>query len=516
MASLYLKDFSGGLNARDQPNELSWSPLETPAADNWTLDERGGLKLRNGCASAGSLPGVTGKKRWLFYSAMLGQFLCAVETTGAPNTLKLHTATSFGTWTDRGTINTSVSAKAAFVDFPGTTPKVVITTNVKAGATEGIFTWDGTTLTDLAAGNTVAGDAIALWQNKVWVAGYPNSDADGDPTLLRWCDAGDPTTWTSTNTQRIRDKDAQQITGLAVIGGGLIVFKRDSAYRVTDSSSGAYQMIDATAGCVNPRAVTVSRGRGYSWSTNGMYSWDGTGPGRSVGDKIRTYYDPANVDWTTVAAGTYQQKVYFYAVLFAGAKIIEYDTQQGWLMRHVLAVSTGNVSTFTVKDEVLYGAIYNIDKGYTMFTATAGQDESTLFSSSFNSWRTPWLQPNSGMLARLQRVVVQGLIGSLSGATLDMKVYKGWDRSSPSDTYSLTANLATSSANIDELFSPVMSVGHSTAFALEFQPGTAAATTRVTGLQLVDTPLQYPNPGYPQLPGRPSTPTAPVGAPPQA
>jgi hypothetical protein len=502
VASLLLDNFSGGLNLRDSPNELSLSPLETPDATNWTLDERGGLKWRKGCTLGVALPGASATEAFLFYSAMLNQWLCARESGG---TLKLFTRPGdfSGVWTDRGTINSVVTAEAAFVDFPGATPKVVITTNVNSGAVKGIFTWDGTTLTDLAAGDAVCGNAIALWQNKVWVAGYPTSDANGNPTTLRWCDAGDPTTWTGTNIQQFREKDAEPLTGLGVAGGALVVFKKRSSYRVNDASTGAFTTIDVASGCVHPQSVVALRGRLYVWGTLSLYECDGIGPLLNVGGRVLPLFSVTEPG-RGVVAGVKDDRVLFAYPNSAGGtnldRVLEFSPDYGWIMRHRVVTTIpadARITSFARKGNSLYAAVKNADVIYAIFDATPGNDASAAYTD--RNYRTPWLQPNSGMLARLQRVRVQGFVGQGTSTTLDVNVYKNWDRGSP-DIYSLGTALRAGSAAIDSLFADIQALGHGTSFALELLPGGNPGDVAIRALHLIDATLQWPNPGYPHRP----------------
>lgn len=521
MASLVLDDFSGGLNLRDSPNQIALT--ESPNAYNWAITERGGLKRRNGHTNVVSLPGVAGTKAYIFYSAALDQWLCARETSGAPNTLKLFSRPGnlSSVWTDRGTINSVVSAAAGFVDFPGATPKVVLCTNVNSGAVKGIFTWDGTTLTDLAAGDLVCGDALSLWQNKVFVAGYPTSDANGNPTLLRWCDAGDPTTWTATNVQQFRELDAKPLTALGVAGGALVVFKKRSHYRVNDSSSGSFTTLDAAVGCVNARAVVPLRGRLFTWAADGIYECDGVGPADNVGDKLRPIYGDASTDTTTICGGVFEDHVIFAgtfgATSFAGVsgQIIDYSPSLRAAVLHTFASTSQNeLTSFASKEAVLYAAIVDGDDLFSMFTATPGADDGSNFTAG---WKTPWLLPNSGQLARLHRLRLQGLVATGFSGTMNVEVDKDWAAIGSGLSYDISTGLVAVGTEAQKAVD-IQSLGHGYAFALAIAIGAGTGAASIRALQLIDQTLQWPNPGYPHPPhgvrtGRPTI-KGPGGGPP--
>lgn len=494
MPSLVLDDFSGGLNLRDSPNEIAFN--ETPNASNWTLDERGALKWRNGCTNVVALPGVSGKKAYIFYSAALDLFLVARETAGAPNDFSLHTRPGdlSGSWTDRGAISTDVTEACAFIDFPGNPPKVVM-----AVGNSGVWTYNAVGPALVNDSTTVKGKAIALWQNKAWVAGATLSDANGNPSRLYYSALGDPTTWSATGQFiDVREKDASGLTALGVAAGALIVFKKRSTYRVNDSTTGSFSTLDTAAGCVNPRAVVALHGRLYAWGADGLYECDGVGGMRNVGDKLRPVYFDSATDLATVCGGVFQDRVVF-AGLFGFPSVgavqcaVEYHPGRGWICRHTFQSSGKAVSSFANKEATLYGAIADGDDLFSMFTTTPALDDGSLSTAS---WFTPWLLPNSGMLARLARLRVQGLIATGSSTDLNLLVYKDWTTAA-SETYSLNGLRAPSSSE-QQLAVDLQSLGHASAFALEFRTNTGAAATAVRAVQMIDQSLQWPNPGYPK------------------
>ncbi len=497
MPDLYVDDFSGGLNLRDAPNKVA--PWESPAATNVALDERGGFRRRAGCGvgTAIALPGTTGTKAYLHYSAALDLWLCARASGG---TLKLFTRPGdlSGAWTDRGTINSVATAKPGFVDFPGNPAKVVLCTNVNSGATEGVFTYD--TAAGLVAiggaGANVCGDAVALWQNKVWIAGYPTSDANGNPTRLFRCAPGDPATWGDFTD--FRENDPKPLTALGVAGGGLIVFKDTSAYRVTDAATSAFSTLDGQVGCVNARSLVPLRGRLYVWNKMGIYESDGVGPLTNVGDKLRPHYHHSGTDHSTVCAGRLEDKAIFAGLVAGSQRIIElhprHSEVEPWLMEHGLAdVASNEPSSFAVKDRLLYAALSDSDLLWSMFSDPPGSDGGTQYVAQ---WRTPWLLPNSGMLARLHRLIAQGLIEAGTTAAVALKVYKDWTLAG-GVSYDVTSQLLAASADQQQLPAHLQSLGHSTAFAIEVLVTGNVGHVSIRAIQLVDALLQSPNPGYP-------------------
>src|SRR6266508_3953312 len=119
-----------------------------------------------------------------------------------------------------------------------------------------MFKYDGTTVTAIAAGPK--GNAIAAWQNKLWVTGDPTAKS-----RVYFCAAGDESSWPGTSFVDLREKDQQPVLALAGASGidvsgrpGLLAGKRRSTYRIYDSSTGAFQTLDTGVGVASPQAFT--------------------------------------------------------------------------------------------------------------------------------------------------------------------------------------------------------------------------------------------------------------------
>lgn len=493
---IFLNDFSGGLNLRDSATEIA--PNETPDALNWTLDTRGQTKLRKGCLNVVALPGTSGTAAFIYHSGALSQWLCA-RTSGGALHLFTRPGDLSGVWTDRGTIHTmpnGIPAFAAFVDFPGNPPKVVLT-SAQIGAVSfagAVYTWDGTTLTSVSG--TIGGTAIALWQNRVWIGGYPLSDANGNLTRLFASKVGDPATWAAPDglTVDVRDKDASGLTALGIAGGALVVFKKRSTYRVNDSATGSYTTIDASLGCIGPLAAPGSRGRLYVWGADGLYESDGIGSLKNVGDKVRPLFatDPALIGGVpALCGGQIEDRLLFAYPHSAGGnndRLLEYDPTHGWLMRHQLAsTSKDEITSFARKEGDLYAACMDGDIMLKVFSEIAGADDGTLFSNNF---RTPWLQPGRGKIARIIRAQVEGLTVTGGTTTLTMNVYTDWDLSAASLSLDLSADLRGGDSSDQVETSIQHSLGHSRAFAFEFVAGTAAGAAQINSLSFDPIPIE--------------------------
>lgn len=260
--------FVEGWNTRDDRSALRTS--EAVQALNVTISQTGAIKKRPGCSSFTTIPSLpAGDPSFLNYSAALNLFFVQVDS-------QLYSCPpGGGSWTSRGAAFGS-TARIAMCDFGAQV--------VYCHPTSGVFTFDGTTVTNRSA--TVRGNAIAAWQTYVWVAGDPTS-ADTRSRLYR-CKVNDPTVWGSPDgiTVDLREKDTELLTALHG-GSALVVFKSRSHYRVNDSATGAFTTVDWTAGCVNPTALDALDGIIYAWGEDGIYACDGMSPGRNVTDQIR-------------------------------------------------------------------------------------------------------------------------------------------------------------------------------------------------------------------------------------
>lgn len=509
MSSLLIEHFLGGLNVRDAPNQLTiW---ETPSAHDVVMDEQGSIQTRKGCTQAVSLPGTNNKVAGIHYSKALDLWVCVRESGGV---LKLFSrpADLSGSWTDRGQVSTTLTARAAFVDWPGATPYVVVVVandpETGGGTVGGVYTFNGSSNV-VQRSSTVGGACIALWQNRVWVAGFPLNNSDGNRTRIFYSGRGDPTLWNvATQFIDVRAKDAQPITALGVAGGALISFKRESTYRHKDAETGDFDIIDTAVGCVNPRAIVPLRGRLYVWAADGLYACDGVGPLENVGDKLSPWYISSLTTPATIIGGQFEDRVFFYGTIFGIPRIVEYEPEHGYLLYHLLPSSNDDIGSFARKGYVLYAASTDGSNLFEIFTT---QDDGDFGASIDAYWESAWLMPSSGMLARLDRVRVQGVVGS--PGTVALVINRDWDPALNLGTYDLTAQLTSAAQNAAaDVNQPAGTgatglVGQGYAFKLSFIIGGTGGNVKIRTIQIVDHTLSdrsLRKVGYPssQIAGR--------------
>jgi hypothetical protein len=282
-------DFSGGLNLRDALTELAAN--ETPNCLNVTLDERGGVVKRLGYV------------RWnasaLANSPDVGypSSVCNCNFWYSQADGKLY-KDSNGIFTNVQTF--TAGGRASIVDFVGITYLI--------HSSDGLFSsTDGITFTLVSAnsGAIPAGDQLAVWQNKLWVA-------DSTSNMLSFCAPGDPTRWDSADNagaNHIREGNDFPIVCLYGTSGvdvtakpALLIGKRSgmngSIHRVTSASTADYVTIDQSTGPGGPGSITNIYGMLYIISPTGIFATDGQSPLEPISTKLGKLFTPGSVDYT--------------------------------------------------------------------------------------------------------------------------------------------------------------------------------------------------------------------------
>jgi hypothetical protein len=396
--------FEGGLNLRDSYTEIA--PSEFAAATNLTLDERGVATKRNASPTTAALAAAStppGAVSVFFYSVTLNLFICQVGAT------LYKAAPGAATWTSFR--NQSTSDPTAIADFPGAINYVhpVDGARFYDGATEG------------SSSPTVKGTAIAVWQNKLWATGDP-----GNPSRVYYSGLGPTGGWTpGTDFVDLREKDNKPTT--CVFGGsGLLVFKEDSAYRINDSTQGAYQTIDWTTGSIGARAICGQDGRIFVWSADGLYQGNGLAPFENVGDRLRPRFLSANVNATTkpmISAASASGRVYFACPSVSATvpdSILEYNPRVGWIAEHYLNAQVGPFAKYSTAGVPAVSFASGSATIKDLFTSTTR----TGFSASLT---TGYVEPFGGRLGRLTRLTPQvfGTAGTAMTITVNYIAISG-------------------------------------------------------------------------------------------
>lgn len=326
-----LRDFSGGPNIRDDASKLA----DNEVLDSWncSYDERGNVSSRLGFAKFNATAFSGGVVQNQYWSSILG-----AKITQAGKDLYLGT-----TNTSRKTFSTTTGV-ATFAEMNSLI--------LCAHPADGLFTSpDGLTWTAVAdADAPTTPTCIAAFQNKIFTG-----DASGK---LSWSAAGDGTNWTSTDFNKLWEKDQQGLVNLHVGSGediqgrpGLLCFKQESFYRMYDSSTGAYTTVDATVGAAGPLAV-VGVGAKVVWiGKRGIFWWreDQLG-GTDASDRFAPLWrDQTNLAKLALWAGGRKGNRAIFSLTRAGSSAndlaLEYHTDQDWIAPRSDAMSCYTTST---------------------------------------------------------------------------------------------------------------------------------------------------------------------------
>lgn len=390
---LRVRDFSGGLNLREAPPELAAN--ESPDLWNVTLDERGGVAKRLGYTKVNSTAFSGGLVQNLHYSGTLSNLI-----THAGSSLYLGT-----TNTARQTFTTG--ARGGLCDFAAKVWAVHPVDGVYSSS-------DGITWTHIAS--SPPGTSIVPWQNRLIVCGDP-----ANPTRVSACAIGDGTDWSTAaghgwnNEIRENPNDGSALQCLAAASGvdiagrpGLIACKRDSTYRIYDSSTGAYQTLDPNIGAASAKSVTTAFGKTIILSRQGIFWTDGVSPLQKASARVDPLFTPAalaEAQLDLCAAGSFGDRCYFSLPRFGQTHadlMLEYHPLEGWITAGSNAASC--YATYAASTQALYTGSPTVS-GQVFQQLSGGSDN----LASIQSWfQTKWFEPTEGFFTRFRSAKALG------------------------------------------------------------------------------------------------------------
>lgn len=275
--------FDGGLNVKDFWHTIADSELTR--ADNIRLDEGGVVRMRGSWSklaaaavgSAGNLIGLC-HPSWL----VAGVLTRYVVVTDGTKVFWLNGVS----WTDiTGAVSMSPAA-STLVSFQSMNNLLIGYDGKNAP-----WTWDGVAGSiSLLAGTPPVGNIGILWQNYWFVAGVGTARA-----RLYFSAVGDPSTWPAINFIDVPSPyDGDPITGLAILYGNLIVFKRNSIYIIqgTDPTTFVVSKTNSAVGCVSPYSVVAVENLVYFVSDKGLYALNLSNE-KQICYKVQPRYDSA-------------------------------------------------------------------------------------------------------------------------------------------------------------------------------------------------------------------------------
>ena len=279
-------DYSGGLNVKDFWHTIADN--EMTIAQNIRLDQGGVVQMRsswtlltaNPVPTTGNLIGLA-HPSWLV-SGVLTRYVVATDGTDVY-------------WLN-GTTWTKITGSVSLTPVASTLVSFQSMSNYLIGY-DGLndpWTWDGQASAILLLGGTPPiGNISALWQNYLFVAGVGTARA-----RLYFSDLGDPATWPAINFIDVPSPyDGDPITGLAILYGNLIVFKRNSIYIITgtDPTTFVVSKMNSAVGCVSPYSVVSVDDLVYFVSDKGLYALNLSNE-TQVCYKVQPRYDSAVVN----------------------------------------------------------------------------------------------------------------------------------------------------------------------------------------------------------------------------
>lgn len=255
--------FDGGLNIRDFWHTIADNELTV--ANNIRLDEGGVVRRRGGwtklsasaVGTAGNLIGVY-HGAWLI-AGVLTRYVIATDG------VKVFFGTG-GAWTDITGVVVNTVNSTSLISFLSFTNLLV-----GYGGTSTPWTWDGSAGAIVAmSGAPPIGNMGIVWQNRIFFAGISTAR-----TRLYYCDVGDPTVWGASSFVDVPSPyDGDEITGLAILYGNLVVFKRNSVYIIQGDApeNWVISKTNSAVGCVSPYSVVGVDNLIYFVSDKGLYA----------------------------------------------------------------------------------------------------------------------------------------------------------------------------------------------------------------------------------------------------
>ncbi len=184
---------------------------------------------------------------------------------------------------------------------------------------------------------------VELYFNRLFAAGDPENPGrlywsmapGGTRTVEDWGVAGESENVSGGHVEVGSDSDP--ITGLFALSNQLLIFKRDSAYRLLGDRPGNYRIVPLNASMRQPAHTSVIRYGDvlFFLTDGGMYYYDGQSVRRqSDADKVLRFLE--NADVTACMSATSRDRLYFAVRespdAAAGDAVLTYDLARGTYM----------------------------------------------------------------------------------------------------------------------------------------------------------------------------------------
>lgn len=295
-----------------------------------------------------------------------------------------------------------------------------------------IVKWDGSAATATAFGSAEGlsdhpVQLVELYYARLFAAGY-----GAYPSRLYWsCAPGDERTiesWASVEESENAGgghvevgTDSDPITGLFALSNQMLIFKRDSLYRLLGDRPSNYRILPVNGSLMQPVHTACVRIGDvlYFLTEGGMYYFDGqTVLRKSDADKARTFLE--SVDLSACVAAASREKLYFAVREQPGSAfhdaLLTYDLASG-----VYMIRRG----FQIRGMCAAGGrLYILDQDGCIGRFDEGESYGGARIEAY--WKTPMTDLDAKMaVKRLEEAYLRGTGGilSLRAVTSDGTVY---------------------------------------------------------------------------------------------
>ncbi len=316
------------IDGEGTPDTFKWSDDGGTTWDAETVSITGAAQtLNNGVEiTFAATTGHTTGEKWEFEGKQATDPITGLSTlitdSGTTQELRVQTTkleyNNSGTWTEIGTDELTTGLDTWFTQAGN---KMYI-----LNGTDNVFSYDGTTLTDMGNTDYPKGKYAAFWKNYLFICGDVVLNSTTYKNRVYFSDLGNPDTFThASNWFDVGKSDGQPITGIAPLGEFLVIFKRRSIFVLSGSSPDEWVLsasvnnlsqIASGIGCVSAKSIVQVGNDLWFMSDDGVRSVKRNEQGSIplmgiVSENMRETIEDINWSYADKIAGVYfDNKVY--------------------------------------------------------------------------------------------------------------------------------------------------------------------------------------------------------------